>query len=177
MKSDFVLTFTSPDRPGVIEDLTQLVVDCGGNWEESRSARLCGDFAGIARVSIEEGSIAKFEQGLEKMQTKDIVAQVRKNTPQSKQMGTTPGALICSGADHEGIVSGVASRLAAMGVNVEEMETTVLAAPTTGTPLFQMQCQLTLPGNCDLEQLRSQLQVLEQDLAVEIKLLDADSTL
>ncbi|MEC8553885.1 MAG: ACT domain-containing protein [Planctomycetota bacterium] len=175
MKSDFILTFTSPDRPGVIEDLTQFVVDCGGNWEESRSARLCGDFAGIARVSIEEDSIAKFEQGLGEFQTKGIVAQARKNTPQPEQGEATSGALICSGADHEGIVSGVASRLAAMGVNVEEMETTVLAAPTTGTPLFQMQCQLTLPSDCDLEQLRSQLQVLEQDLAVEIELLDAES--
>lgn len=177
MKSDFVLTFTSPDRPGVIEDLTQLVVDCGGNWEESRSARLCGDFAGIARVSIEEESIAKFMQGLEEMQARGIVAQARKNNPQVKQSETIAGALICSGADHEGIVSGVASRLAAMGVNVEEMETTVQAAPTTGTPLFQMQCQLTMPSNCDLEELRSQLQVLEQDLAVEIKLLDAEATL
>ncbi len=177
MKSDFILTFTSPDRPGVIEDLTQFIVDCGGNWEESRSARLCGDFAGIARVSIEEESIAKFEHGLREFQTKGIFAQARKNTPQAEQGEATSGALICSGADHEGIVSGVASRLAAMGVNVEEMETTVLAAPTTGTPLFQMQCQLTLPSDCDLEQLRSQLEVLEQDLAVDIELLDADSAL
>ena len=52
MKSFLVVTITCPDRPGIVERVTDVVVAHGGNWEESRLARLGGDFAGIAMVSV-----------------------------------------------------------------------------------------------------------------------------
>jgi glycine cleavage system regulatory protein len=47
MRQPLIITFTGPDRPGVVDRLAGVVSQHGGNWEESRMARLAGSFAGI----------------------------------------------------------------------------------------------------------------------------------
>ncbi|MEO0415151.1 MAG: ACT domain-containing protein, partial [Verrucomicrobiota bacterium] len=49
MKSFFVHV-VGTDRPGLVEELSRAVAAAGGNWEESRLARLHGQFAGVVRV-------------------------------------------------------------------------------------------------------------------------------
>lgn len=171
MKTDLVLTFTSPDRPGIVEDLTKTVVEHGGNWEESRLARLCGDFAGIARVSVDSEHVDALTSSLGSLSSKELIVHVKPTVESSKSIASLVD-LVCTGADHEGIVSGLSGHLAKLGINVEEMETSVVAAPTTGTPLFNMNCKIQLPEDCNAETLRSELDALERELAVEIILED-----
>jgi predicted amino acid-binding ACT domain protein len=52
-----VLTFIAHDRPGLVEQLAAAVSTAGGNWLESRMARLAEKFAGIARVEISAGKV------------------------------------------------------------------------------------------------------------------------
>ena len=169
MKANLVLTFTSPDRPGIVEDLTRAIVMHGGNWEESRLARLCGDFAGIARISVDVSQVDALCESLQKLSSKELAVFVKRTEALPQPEGWPTAELVCSGADHEGIVSSLAARLALLGINVEEMETTVLPAPTTGTPLFQLHCRIQIPPSCDTTQLRTDLDELERELAVEIR--------
>ena len=169
MKTNLILTFTSPDRPGIVEDLTRIVVAHGGNWEESRLARLCGDFAGIARVEIGDAQVSKLCSDLEQLADKGLAVHWKTTTETIS--GPHPSArLTCSGADHEGIVSAIAAHLSSAGVNVEERQTSVEPAPITGTPLFRLDCRLGIPSACDQAALAEDLQRLENDLGVEIQL-------
>ena len=52
MKTHLMVTITCPDRPGIVERVTEVIESFSANWEESRMARLGGDFAGIVRVSV-----------------------------------------------------------------------------------------------------------------------------
>ncbi|NIM63004.1 MAG: glycine cleavage system protein R, partial [Acidobacteria bacterium] len=52
MSISLVLTVNGPDRPGLVEALSQTVAKHQGSWLESRMARLAGHFAGILRVSV-----------------------------------------------------------------------------------------------------------------------------
>ena len=63
MKS-LVLTFIATDRPGLVDTLSEAVTDAGGNWLESRMARLVEKFAGIARVEIPADREAAFKAAL-----------------------------------------------------------------------------------------------------------------
>lgn len=168
MKSDLVLVFTSPDRPGIVEQLTTTVVQFGGNWEESRLARLCGDFAGIARISVDQDQINPLQEALQALGNDGLQVHVRSAQSEPTVAESSTAQLICSGADHEGIVSGVARHLASLGINVEEMETGIEPAPTTGTPLFQMACQVRLPQDLQLDELSADLNALAGELGVDI---------
>ena len=52
-RTSLVVTFTGPDRPGIVASFARVVGEHGGNWEESRMARLAGQFAGILEVTVE----------------------------------------------------------------------------------------------------------------------------
>ena len=51
MQRNLVLTLTGPDRIGIVEGVTKLLVDRDGNVEMSRMARLGGEFAILMLVS------------------------------------------------------------------------------------------------------------------------------
>ena len=48
--TSLVLTFVGDDRPGLVNAISEKVVDFGGTWLESRSVRLAGKFAGVVLV-------------------------------------------------------------------------------------------------------------------------------
>ena len=173
MRVDLVLVFTSRDRPGLVDRLTQVVVGNGGNWEESRLARLCGDFAGIARVSVDSQADATLRAQLVELGDEGIDVHVRQASESSADADAWLAKVSLSGADHEGIVNRVASRLAELSANVEELATNVVSAPITGTPLFQMQCQVTVPNSCSRESMAAALQELEAELGVDVEITDA----
>ena len=54
MQKNFVLTVTGPDRIGIVERVTGLLFEHGGNVETSRMARLGGEFAILMLVSMPE---------------------------------------------------------------------------------------------------------------------------
>ncbi|HBE71586.1 MAG TPA: glycine cleavage system protein R [Planctomycetaceae bacterium] len=168
MKSDLVLTFTSPDRPGVVERLTKVVVAGGGNWEESRLARLCGDFAGIARISVAADRSDTLRRELESLCDSELQISVRQSD-RPVPSDCSRYEIICNGADHEGIVNQISGFLASNQINVEELTTTVEAAPTTGTPVFNMSCRVAVPKGVDWNALDQQLKALAAEQAVDVE--------
>ncbi|MCA9191464.1 MAG: hypothetical protein KDB03_06875 [Planctomycetales bacterium] len=171
MKRNLILTFTCPDRPGIVEAVARQVNLFGGNWEESRSARLCGDFAGIARVTVAEETHQALIEALQRIDLPEFSIQVKSTNSLAPLIdGTSTFQLACSGADHEGIVTQIASYLSRCGANLLEMETSIEPAPTTGTPIFTMHCELSLPSGFPREELVARLRELETELDVDLTL-------
>ncbi|MCA9126079.1 MAG: hypothetical protein KDB22_03300 [Planctomycetales bacterium] len=169
MKSDLIIVFTCPDRPGVVEHLTSVVVKHGGNWEESRLARLCGDFAGIARVSAADANVEQLSQELKSLAWPGLTLHVKSAETQA-HVPCAMAKLQCAGADHEGIVSRITAFLAKQKINVEELSTAVVPAPTTGTPVFQMSCLVGLPESIEYAEMVESLRELGRELAVDLTL-------
>ncbi|GAB5402523.1 MAG: glycine cleavage system protein R [Aureliella sp.] len=169
MKTDLILTFTSQDRPGVVELLTTTVVSHGGNWEESRLAKLCGDFAGIVRISVPSENVDAFQSAVDALGDKGISATLRASS-QPTLVASDLYMLRCDGADHEGIANRITGFLAGRGINVEEMTTAVTPAPTTGTPVFNMTCTIAIAHKIDIDSLQTELAQLGNQEAVDITL-------
>ena len=74
------------------------------------------------------------------------------------------------GQDRPGIVREISRVLATQGVNVEELATECVAAPTTGQMLFRASAQLRLPAGVTQDSLRTALEAVAADLMVDIDL-------
>ena len=175
MKSFLVITITCSDRPGIVERVTDVVVAHGGNWEESRLARLGGDFAGIVMVSVPTERADELTTALTSLANDEMTVAVKDTSPVAPD--TRTGHVLCTlrleGADHEGIVHDVSAYLAKQGINVEAMETGVVSAPMTATPLFHMEAQLNVPPSLTIDDLRENLLLIAEQLGVSIDVVPA----
>ena len=169
-----VMTVIGRDRPGLVEQLAAVIQDHGGNWEESRMAQLAGEFAGLLRVRVPSARAADLETALGSLD--DVSVVVARAPAAAPAGGTRLLALEVVGQDHPGIVHALASALAALGVNVEELETEVASAPMSGELLFRARSKLQAPSSLALEELREQLERLAADLIVDIRLDEPEGT-
>jgi glycine cleavage system regulatory protein len=170
MKAYLIVTVTCPDRPGIVERLTDVLVAHAGNWEESRMARLGGDFAGIVKISVPDDKAEALAAALRALADDQMTVAVKVTQPAAPE--PLAGYALCdlrlSGADHEGIVHTVAAYLASHGVNVEAMETEVVPAPVSASPLFQMQAQIKVPPQLPLAELNANLDRIGEELGVDL---------
>ncbi|MBX3435589.1 MAG: ACT domain-containing protein [Pirellulales bacterium] len=169
-QTSLVLTVLGPDRPGIVEQIAAVVAEHGGNWIESRMARLAGQFAGILRVEIAAEGAAGLTAALTHLNAEGLESVVHAD-PVSSAPGQGPVVqLDLVGHDQPGIVRKITRVLAGHGVNVEEFETERVPAPNTGQPLFRAAAQLRLPAGLDRETLREALEQVAADLVVDVEL-------
>jgi glycine cleavage system regulatory protein len=175
MKTLLVVTMTCPDRPGIVERITQVVVRHSANWEDSRMARLGGDFAGIVMISVAPGEAEALKQALLRLSDNETTILV-KVTQTDASHATTQQSFLeirLSGADHEGIVHKVSAYLAGQGINVESMETRVTRAPMSAAPLFHMNALLKVPAGLVADDLAEGLRQIGETLGVDIEIQPA----
>lgn len=164
-----VLTVIAQDQPGLVERLAQCISSHGGNWLESRMARMAGQFAGILQVEVPLAAQADLVAALEALQAQGIRVQVAAgaNEPAAVWQAIR---LELVGNDRPGIVRDITRLLSCLGVNLESLSTEVLPAPMSGELLFQAQALLGVPQGVSLEQLQAHLESLADELMVELKL-------
>ena len=171
MQVELVLTINAEDRPGLVETVAQEIVDHSGNWVDSAMSRLGGSFAGIVKVSVPETDAAALEKSLLELRTQGIEVSVRRGHGAGAAL-SRHAKLELIGQDQPGYVLKVTRLLAAQGVNVEEMETSVFTASMSGERMFKAEASIGLPDDLALNDLSAALEELAQDLMVEINLQD-----
>ena len=72
MSTSLVLVVIGPDRPGLVDMLSDAIARHGGSWEESRMARLAGRFAGILRATVPEDRREALEAHLGELRTSGL---------------------------------------------------------------------------------------------------------
>lgn len=170
MTTAIVLTVVSDDRPGIVEKLSELVEDHEGNWTESSMMNLAGKFAGIVLVHLPAERSQEFLDAINALgdSKMDVVARIADVTGEAEPMNDFSMELV--GQDHPGIVNDITSVLAAYGINVRELETTVQSASMSGESLFLAHLHLQVPASADVHEMQDELEDLANELMVDIKL-------
>ena len=168
MQVTLVMTIISPDRPGLVGQLSAVIADHGGNWLESRMAHLGGQFAGILRVEVPAATEQKFLAALHALEPQGLSIRAQHDSapaaPAARQFATVEVV----GHDRPGIVRQISQVLAQQQVNVEELTTRCESAPMSGERLFRAVAQVQLPAGCGLNQLQQVLEQIASDLMVDI---------
>lgn len=176
MRVNIVFTLTGPDRIGIVESVTRMILAHDGNVETSRMARLGGEFAILMLISMPSEQLSAMESDVEKLipQGYKVTTGRTGQTDAAAYRGWLPYRIEVYGADHEGIIHQIARYLSEHGINIESMETGTSRAPVSGTPLFSMTALIVVspdPGNRNWE---ADLENVGRDLSVEIRVTPAD---
>lgn len=169
MKTSLVLTLVGADRPGLVESVAELVATHGGNWLESRMARLGGQFAGVARAEVPAERDAALRAALGALAARGLSVGVSLDpAAQASAAAGTPAVLELVGQDRPGIVHQITRVLAAHRVNVEELSTECVEAPHAGGLLFQARAEVLVPPGGDVAAVRRDLEKIATDLMVDL---------
>ena len=168
-----VLTVIGDDQSGLVNALAAVVSDHGGNWDRSQMARLGGKFAGIVMIKVPDRSAPALLADLEPLE-RDGLLDITVETANS-EAGSGPSIellLDLVGLDRPGIVHDVSHALASRQVSIEELQTETASAPMAGGTLFRASARLRAPADVSLDELRSVLDDLANELLIEIDLTE-----
>jgi len=170
MQTSLIVSVIGPDRPGLIEELSAVIVAASGNWEGSRMLRLSGHFSGMVQVVIEEDALPGLSEALGVLEGSGLHTRIHR--VDKVESAPDPGfcyALEVVGQDRQGIISAISRTLAGLGVNVIELATDCSGAPWSGERLFKTNAKLICPPDLDGDQLRDAVEAIGLDLMVELK--------
>ena len=169
MQPKILVTVVGPDRPGIVKEITEGIVENSANVEESRTASLGDQFVGLFLVSVPRESIKQLLGYLQDCGSETLTVTVKEIDHPAYQ-GYLTYALEVVGADHEGIIHGFSEFLAGEGVNIVEIKTSVSNSPFSGTSLFSMAALLQVPPKLSAKDLQRSLTDMGDAQSVDITL-------
>jgi glycine cleavage system regulatory protein len=170
----FTLTCIGDDRPGLVSALSAPISAHGASWERSQMARLAGKFAGVLLVEVADERADALVADLTALKDVGLLVTVERTDAPAEHPSLRLN-LELLGADHPGIVAEISAALAGRRIGIEELHTDVREAPMAGGMLFEARAVLEAPPSCSMDELRSMLEAIADELMVEIRLSDAEN--
>lgn len=152
MTQSLVITAIGEDRPGIVNDLTEVLLDASLNIEDSRMTVLGGEFAIILLVTGDTGSISAVTADKEKLEKRLNLNLLIKPTGRKTPTDAYSRYHIrVEGMDNPGIVHKLARYLSLQNINIVNLQTVSSHAPHTGTPIFTVNMQVDIPNAASIE--------------------------
>lgn len=169
MPTSLVLTIVGPDRPGLVNLISDRATAHGANWLESRMANLAGQFAGIVLLQIADSQVEALVKSLGELEAEGMRVTALRGAG-----GIAGGKrrlhLELMGQDRPGIVRDISGALARRGVSIDELVTDCVSGSMSGENLFRARAQLQVPAGVETSELRRALEDLANDLMVDVTL-------
>jgi glycine cleavage system regulatory protein len=168
MTTSLVLTFVGDDRPGLVNAISEKIVEFGGTWLESRSVRLAGKFAGVVLVGVPEENLVQLESALAKLAPSGLRVSIDRGAAAESGKPARLVTLEIVGNERPGIVRGVTQALTGLGVNIEEFTSGLEGEPFTGALMFRATARVGVPEGLKLDELRKALEKLAAEVMVDL---------
>jgi methionyl-tRNA formyltransferase len=172
MTTSLVVTVVGPDRPGIVNLLSDAAQRFGANWAESRMANLTGQFAGMVLFEVADERSDEFEKALAALGSAGLHVVIARSTPGTAAARMRRVRLELVGHDRPGIIRELSGSLAQRGVSIEELETHVASAAMSGEHLFKVKAVLAVPEGLPDAELQRGLESLANEMMVDVELGD-----
>lgn len=154
MKQLIVLSAIGTDRAGVVNDISKVILDCGGNIEESRMSALGTEFAMLLLISGNWHTLTRLESEIDKLSKDHGLTVTMRKTGERDARDAMPYAVDVVALDQPGIVFNLASFFASRDIDIADLATRRYAAAHTGAPMFAVQLTVNVPASEHLAQFR-----------------------
>lgn len=149
-----VIATIGEDRPGLVNELTEVVLDARLNIEDSRMTVLGGEFAVLMTVAGADGDLSALEKRLGELAARTGLAYLFRRTSDRTHTDAEIHVVKVEAVDHPGIVHGIAGFFSQRGINIRELETETRPAAHTGAPVFNVHLEIEVTTATPVAELR-----------------------
>jgi len=171
MTTKLVISALGNDRPGIVDQLSDIIYSHGLNIEDSRMTVLGGEFAVLLLISGEQSAIEKLQQKSSDIEQSLNMRLLIKTTTETVSTGNSiPYSVEVAALDHPGIVNNIAHFFSSSNINIVNLDTERYAAPHTGSPMFALHMTIGISADTNIAQLREAFSEFcdEQNLDAEL---------
>jgi len=155
--NQLVISALGADRPGIVNDLSHAIYQLGCSISDSRMTLLGGEFAMLLLVEGPWNQLAKLEGQIKEMEKKLGMRIVSRQTHSLPTEGDKlPYSVEVVSLDHPGIVHKLASFFSQRHINIQELNTSTYSAPHTGTQMFSVEMNISVPAQTQITELRDE---------------------
>ncbi len=157
MKNYLVVSALGEDRPGLVNELSRVILECDCGIVDSRMTVLGGEFAILLLVLGNWNTLTKLEMQLKRLEQTLSMTIVTKRTEGRTPTGDVlPYAVEVVAVNQPGVVHHLAGFFAGRSINIEDMVTRSCSAPHTGTPMFSVNLAVGIPAGTHIAMLREE---------------------
>jgi glycine cleavage system transcriptional repressor len=168
MKTYKIMFLIGKDRPGIVDEVSTLLLEYGANLEDSRMAALGGCFSIMALFSCTKEQVDAIRADLSRFQKLGFEAWLYDAYDPSARprYEGLPLTFEVDAIDHPGIVQKIVSVLHRYAINIDSLDTEVTNAPLSGTPLFHLRLEAEVPPGVSIARVKEELNDVarEEDL-------------
>ena len=159
-----VLTFIGPDRPGLVDTISDVVSQENGNWQTSSLHHLSGFFAGVVEIAVDESHSSALQDKL--LSIPDLKCQIELST-NSASNNQANLILELTANDRAGIIQELSSVIHKQGGNLIKLVSAHEPAAHTGQEVFKAKANIEV-AQSSVENLIEALEATADDLMVDI---------
>ncbi len=163
-----ILNVSGKDRPGIVDELAQLIKHHGGSWQVSQFAHMAGHFTGFVEVSLPENKEELFRQAIDALVSLQVQVLEGGAADHSWPLRATVSV---TGNDKPGILAEVTGVLNGFDVNIEQLQSDCQSAPNWGGTLFKAKITFNARDDFDMDALVERLEAIADDFMVDVKSL------
>jgi len=165
MNTKLVVTLMCDDRPGIIQQLSNIVAHEKGTWGHSHFANLGGKFTGIVSVSVPDTNRNALIKSLEYLNHDGMTICVESMSVESVTENRTSFTLTAN--DRTGIIMEISEVLHNQGFSIESIQSTTESGSMAGIPLFKAEIEISSAVLNHADELRLALESVSDDIFVD----------
>ncbi|NVK12020.1 MAG: glycine cleavage system protein R [Gammaproteobacteria bacterium] len=165
MNTSLVITLMCDDRPGIIQQLSNIVAHENGVWGHSHFANLGGKFTGIVEVSVPAANRSKLANELNALNHDGMNITIE--STDTKSSTETHIAFTLTANDRSGIIREISKSLADHNFSIESIQSKTESGSMAGIPLFKAELTVTSSEGKRLDELRLSLENVSDDIFVD----------
>jgi len=171
MTTKLVISALGADRPGIVDELSNIIFEHSLNIEDSRMTVLGGEFAILLLVSGDQSSIDAVQTQVHEIEQALQMRLLIKVTNDSSPIENAISyAVEVAALDHPGIVNNIASFFSERNINIVDLKTESYSAPHTGTPMFALHMTIGISADTNIAQLRDAFMQVCDELNLDAEL-------
>jgi glycine cleavage system transcriptional repressor len=171
MTTKLVISALGEDRPGIVDELSNIIYRHSLNIEDSRMTVLGGEFAILLLVSGAQPAIDAIQTQVNDIeQALQMRLLIKATTDTSPVENAIPYSVEVSALDHPGIVNNIASFFSERDINIVDLQTESYSAPHTGTPMFALHMTIGITADTNIAKLRDAFMQVCDELNLDAEL-------